>query len=316
MRVSSLIYLGAMFLKIGWIVATLLSSVMFGEEFHRSHILRPSLRSPPIKAAELVPIPETASLPPPLTEEAITPPEAPPSTGEGHDNGHSSRPLSVPNVVPKSSPQEEEDHRPVIRLYSSRGCRVCQWLQQRVDRGTLSEFRWQFFGDKDRPEWVQFTPAAHFQGVDGKWYIYPRQDGSLTDPPKWSDEEFRVRWLVHNPGAPVEAVDSTVGAGKSLLEQLEAYAGASGSITFVPDRPVRAVMEDGTVLNYSRVSGKYRIAGGIPHIVFDAPFPRVDASRFWVHFGAQIQDARYEPPATVAIGTNRGRYRISIDKVP
>jgi hypothetical protein len=313
------IYRGVTVLKIGWIISTLLGAALFGAEPSRSHIARPPLRAP-LTSIDLRPTPETALLPPPLAEErSDKPPQTTPTVADVTDEA-AVRQTTTAEVIAEFPLPTTIDNRPVIRLYSSRGCQTCQWLKARIAQGKFSEFRWEFCEDADRPDWVQFTPAAHFEGADGQWFVYPRQDGSVTQAPTWSDDEFRQRWLAHHPGARLQAVggsgEGNASAGKSLLDQLTLYAGPSGTITFAPDTPIRATMEDGTVLSYSRVTGKYKIVGGAPQIVFESPLPRVDAQRFWMHLGAQIQDARYEPPATLAIGTNRGRYRIKLEQVP
>lgn len=216
--------------------------------------------------------------------------------------------------APQNDPEQRPpaDNRPVLYVYTMAGCRPCEQLKAEVEAGAFEQFRveWRAREQDQWPEWVEFAPRIQFQGNDGQWYVYPRREASGALPTFGRAQGFLAVWQQYHP----EQVFN-VAAGKSLVDQLALFAGVSGTITVTPDRPVQATLDDLTVLSYSRLTGKYRIANGRPLFTFETPLPRVDARKFGLHFGAQIQQAAYEPPATLAIDTTRGKYRLRLEEV-
>lgn len=221
------------------------------------------------------------------------------------------RPAEPIEVLPKPADPEPVDNRPLLTLCVELGCQPCQWRERDVDDGLLSMFRVEIKRrEKDEtPDWIKFYPAFLFTDANGRLYSLPRQDGDPAKPPPVpSIEQVIETWQKHNPGVMLAAPPA------SMLDQLAKFLGPEGTIVVQPSRPVTALLEDGSKLSYARLAGKYRIDKGVPSIIFDPPLARVDARKLFLHVGAQIQDARYEPPATIAVGTTAGRYRLKLEK--
>lgn len=207
------------------------------------------------------------------------------------------------------------DPRPLLTICVEPGCQPCVFLEREIAAHKLDDFQIEVLrAEKDQcPAWVHYFPAAIFTDAKGRRMVMPAQDGEpRTDRPAPTAATIIARWQELNPGTLLQS--AAAAPPKTLLDQLAMYLGPGGTITIQPSRPIAAVMEDGTKLSYSRLSGKYQIVNGIPSIMFDPPFARVDARKFLLHVGAEIKDARFEPPSTASVGTTAGRYRFIMER--
>lgn len=102
--------------------------------------------------------------------------------------------------------------------------------------------------------------------------------------------------------------------GLPAADQLRKFLGASGGITVTPDSPIRAVMEDGSSISYKSLQARYTI-GDQPTVTFSPPLPQLEARKFWLRFGALLQDVKQDAPMSISFGTTRGRYRLSLEEV-
>lgn len=246
---------------------------------------------------------DPAKLPPPPSE----PPAADPA-----------KPADKPEEQPRLSPV---DPRPELTICVSSGCQPCIFLEREIKAGKLDAFQVRIvrYADGECPG-IYYFPAAIFTDARGRRWVMPQQDGDPPRRPAPTAATILAKWQELNPDrplsqpAPAPADPATSSsAAKTLVDQLANYLGSAGTIVIQPARPIVAVMEDGSKVSYSRLSARYQITDGVPALQFDPPAPRVDARKFGLHFGATISDARLEPPATLAIGTSRGRYRIRLE---
>ncbi len=86
-----------------------------------------------------------------------------------------------------------EETRPVVYVYTVRGCQPCKRLKTDIADGRLSAFRIVY---RDPPEWVTTVPVLHFQGADGLWHRFPAHEGGWG--PGYADRFIR-RWHFWNP---------------------------------------------------------------------------------------------------------------------
>lgn len=243
---------------------------------------------------------------PPMPELPI--PELPPEAAT-HD---------APSVEPNDSRSASTDSRltdsrPTVYFYEAddpRTCIACQQFWAAVERGELPEWN---FVKRPRPPWATIVPTLHFQRPDGSWWNYPRSAG------EWAGiAGFRESYRQQCGKLPQPTSYSTElpGAGASLPEQFQRFAGSGGIFAFTPDRPIRATLDDGTVIQYRELRGRYSIVGGKPTLVLDPPLPVVTARKWFLSIGAQVSGAEYteDPRPTVTIDTSRGKYRVVLEQ--
>lgn len=99
------------------------------------------------------------------------------------------------------------------------------------------------------------------------------------------------------------------------LEQVMQFTGLSGTLTFTPDSSVDATLDDGTRVQFARVFGRYDVSPDDVRIAFEKPFPLVTVHKFFLQICADVRDFQYSPPANLTVGTSKGRYRISLEKL-
>lgn len=236
-----------------------------------------------------------------------------------------------PELLPPPRPEPIErkppvDDRPKLTICVEPGCRPCVALLKEIDAHKLAAFQIEIVRKEsdDCPKWVEYFPAAIFTDAQGRTMVMPQQDGGPDiKRPAPTAERIIAKWQELNPGTelrlapllPDDPLFSQLATFVSMFEKFAPFVGSEGTITIQPKTPISASLEDGTTLRYSKVSGRYQMVGGIPSFTFDQPFPRVDARKLFLHIGAQVLDAQFEPPSTIAIGTSKGRYRFKMEKV-
>lgn len=148
------------------------------------------------------------------------------------------------------------------------------------------------------------TPLFRYRSAKGDW----RMTRGWSGP-----EKLFADYAMVNPQGKPMSVSQPVGA--TPVEQFQRYAGTSGKFTFTPDAAIKATLDDGTLLNYTRLSGSYKIINSQPVVALDQPLPEVHVQKFGLYFGAQIMGATGQLPNTVTIQTNRGKYAITLTPV-
>lgn len=237
-----------------------------------------------------------------------------------------------PELLPPPKPEAVEpspwiDIRPKLTICIEPGCRPCVQLQKEIAAGKLDAFQITILRKEanEWPEWVEYPPAAIFTDGRGQRMVMPKQDGGPEiNRPAPTAATIIAQWQKLNPGAelpdlcplmPDDPLFAQLATFVSMFDKFAPFVGNEGTITLQPKTPISASLEDGTTLRYAKVSGRYQIVGGIPSITFEEPFPRADGRVLGLHVGAQILDAKFEPPSTIAIGTSKGRYRFKMEKV-
>jgi len=215
---------------------------------------------------------------------------------------------------PRETPQQvgSNDLRPVVWMYKTPTCYPCN-----VTRVALLEhekshglpFRLAF---DEMPRWALeeklAAPLFHWNNCSGTGETQSGWNGV---------EKFVARWketqeMIDAPAAAQGAAQP----GSSLIEQAQKYAGTSGSFVFQPDAQVRVATEDGTVVTYTQLRGRYAFDNGQPVLTLAPPFAHVDVKKFGLHFGADVVGpVRGELPAAVSVQTNRGKYRVELKQV-
>lgn len=237
----------------------------------------------------------------PLQPVPMDPAELPPAGG----------PLVADQEPAESPPEPEEDLRPVVLFYAKPGCREANVVRRAIARG---EFVGLNVIEKPPPDWVDLCPTFHWPKPDGQWVIYPvtaQQYAGVSGLLKSFDYAC--------PGARLKAVSASgVAVASSATEIVARFLPAGTVITVQTPTPVKARLEDGTIVSYQTIRGKVTHQNGIPAVAFDPPFPTVSAWKGWgpigLRLGAQIQGAQYEdtsPPA-VGINTNHGKFRMEL----
>lgn len=223
-----------------------------------------------------------------------------------------------------SSRREQEvlhapaDPRPVVYLYTSAHCSAGDQMRAANARG---EFVGLNVVEREPPEWYTLCPTFHWNGPDGRAWLYPRDGGKFTGVKGMLDSYDRT-----NPGARFKAVASR-GAEKpsqltsaSPFDQIQKFTGTGGKFTFVPDSPINASLDDRTSLKFSSIQGRYTVSNGIVTLKLDPPLP-VGEYRKWLRFGFQITGAAGPENVTattadVTIQTNRGNQKVTIQMEP
>lgn len=202
--------------------------------------------------------------------------------------------------------------RPSIYVYSSDNCEPCKAFERDAEAGAFPRLT---FEHRVPPAWVNSVPTFHFAGEDNQWYSrsgYLTAAGlihaySLVNPRFSQEPDLPAPATVEKPTAQVPS-----GAGSTIAEQFQKFAGTSGTFEIKPERPIAATLDDGTAVSYIVIRGRYSIVDGRPKLTLSDPMPTIVATKFFMRFGVTLQDAIYDPPSSVSIGTSRGRYRIEL----
>ncbi len=221
-------------------------------------------------------------------------------------------------AVEQLSPVAEmPDSRPLVYFYISPRdfankdapekwhCRPCADQWETIDCGAMQSWRFEL---RPAPEWVQAVPTYHFQRADGAWWNYPRPTEEHEGV-----KGFAKSYATQNPKFRV-VCDTKLSAAEPdpMLIMFRRFAGDSGRITFTPDMPIKATLDDGTIVSYRSITGKYDYNNGRPTLTLDGDKPQLSARKFLMRFGLTLNDAQYDPPSSVSVGTSRGRYTIQL----
>lgn len=208
-----------------------------------------------------------------------------------------------PDDLPDNSPPvkvQARDTRTIVYVYrlpTPAYCPAC--VRQEADEVKLPGIK--FVHLSDAPAWVKSSPTIH----------YP----SAIEPTGWASqvgwtnaENFMASFMRHNPPAAL------VGAASGLADQIRLFTGDTGSFDIRPGKPMRSVLDDGSVLSWTALRGKWGVENGVPVIYLAEPQPRVDTKKFALHFGATIYQIRLQStePPSVMVGTSLGRYTIEL----
>lgn len=213
-----------------------------------------------------------------------------------------------PQNDPAQRPSElkGELRKPRLNYHTLPSCGPCKVEYPKVVKELGDEFE---IVVVDGETGGQPVPMLSFTGEDGKPYRFDWHETPDADL-------FRERWRFRNPSLSLPGAPALAGAG--LDEQILTYLPTGTRITIEPPQPVRVTMQDGTVVNYSKISGKVQQLSGAVAIVLDAPQPTVTVRKGWgplsLGFGAKIQSVEYvdQPVQSIAVGTSRGKFRIGL----
>jgi hypothetical protein len=100
---------------------------------------------------------------------------------------------------------------------------------------------------------------------------------------------------------------------------LQQYLGDEATIVITPAQPIKATMDDGSVLKYSKLSAHYKMVGGNPMLTIDQPQPQAFVKKWGLWFEADIQGAKGDlgaTPPTAMLKTSRGDYKVKVGLEP
>lgn len=239
-------------------------------------------------------------------------PELPDSLGGNGQPGAAIQPIPMAEELPAAVNDETQagpheagnapvSPRPVVFLYTISHCAPCEQAKRAISRGELDGLQ---IIEKKPPEWVTLCPAWHWEAAPGEW----------KQAIGWRGPEWLLGLV--QPPASATAIPANVSAPKSAADQLWKFLPAGTRITIEPPQPVKATLEDGTVVSYPRIVGVLGQQNGNPGLKLDPPLPQVSARKFFLRFGAQILGAEYESaPGVVTIETSRGKYSLKLEEV-
>jgi hypothetical protein len=238
-------------------------------------------------------------------------PELPDSLGGSGHPGAAIEPIPMTEELPAAVNDETQagpheagnapvSPRPVVYLYTIPHCAPCEQAKRAISRGELDGLQ---IIEKQPPEWVTLCPTWHWESSPGEWMQAIGWRG-----PEW------LLGLVRPPTSAA-ATPANVSAPKSAADQLWKFLPEGTRITIEPPSPIKSVLEDGTIVSYSQISGVLSRVSGNPGLKLDPPLPTVSARKFFLRFGAQILGAEYESaPGVVTIETSRGKYLLKLEE--
>lgn len=197
-----------------------------------------------------------------------------------------------------------QDSRPLVYFYTMPNCKPCQAVKDDILSGKLWMLKIEM---REAPGWVTTAPAFHYQDVKGDWRIKYGYSGT---------EDLTHAMLLSVAKGP-RTGQATAPLGATPSDQFQKFLGQSGSVSVNPDKPINTTLDDGTIVQYSSITAKYRMVNGQPALYLNGKLPHV-ITRVGIGFikpriGADIDYFEYLPPTSLKVGTNRGNVVIKLE---
>lgn len=321
--------------KIGWVIGKLIALAAFGCVI-ATFAMNASGGHPFRFEAPIEPRPETVPLPEPTSEQRkeygpelppddLSPDDLPPDELSPDETSSELPPEPASKESLPAVPHDAETSAAgartltLVYFYSLPGCSAGPQVRGAIARGEFTDAGLDV-QERPAPSWVTTCPTFHWQLPDGRWWKYPKAGSS----------EYSIQGMIAEfdrtvPGARLKATASRATGGSPItssspFDQIQKFAGPSGSFVFRPDSPIAAQLDDRTSIRYPSIQGRYTVRDGFVEMKLEPPLPSGEY-RKWLRFGFQIQGAAgpenlTATAADIRIDTNRGPQRVTIQMEP
>lgn len=182
------------------------------------------------------------------------------------------------------------DARPVVHFYHTARCPPCDVAEAALRKAGIP-----LYVPTKPPKWVDTFPTMAWQ-VGDEWHYHFGWQGLALFIADYAPKRVEIA------AAPPSAVP---------LEQVHRFIGDEGTFVFTPKTPVKATMQDGSQIAYSRVTGSWKASDQALTIKLDQPLPVATVHYWGFAVAAQILGAASDGQS-VTISTSKGTKKISI----
>lgn len=219
-----------------------------------------------------------------------------------------------------SAAGQPTDDRPVVEVFSQLGpCEPCQrfekWLKE---NGSKSAYRFEVkrVHPNEMPDWISEmggTPCFRFRTADGSNVAFSGWNGE-----EYLDKHYK---RLNQKSEKLEPIPMTTPLPRPKPSAVDAatisrFVGKKGTFALTPESPIKATLDDGTTLSYTKLVGTYEERDGQLVIDITEPAPKFRITRWGFGVTGAINGAEYPggKPGSIGVNTTYGRFNIVMEK--